>query len=490
MYMKKTSIKAAVLFSTLIFGTVEASTIVNQNSNYTIIAHADTSTSNISTFDPEIQKILLNSVNQSENKNYTNADQITNDDLASLTTINYSGSESESIKTLNNFNSSILPKLSSITINNVDMGSITDFSPITSLNKLTTIQLNGTNINSNQLATLGQWNNPSLTSLDLSNNQISNLDFLKNITIPNITNININNNEVSDFSPVKNQQWTSLTSLHADNNNISDISPISQVNWSNLQTLSVKNNKISNISPISSASWPNLIELYADNNNISDINSFANTNWHSLQTISATGNHISNVSSLKNKSNQFPNLTNFYVSNNNINDISWMNGYQFSTSSEAKKEVVNATANAIKNTNGKTVYIPLPITINDVSLDGTLKASADNDGKNIIVDNTYLNLDGEQYNQNGTLVDPSALIGNDNKQYATTNDSNGNTYSNGVAGVQLNSDSGSKKYTFGFTSTLGRGLKGYFYGAYNLTVNWGENTSENKTVNEIGRAHV
>ncbi|MFY1049656.1 leucine-rich repeat domain-containing protein [Apilactobacillus sp. 1-1-2] len=484
--MKK-SIKTALLFSTLIIGAVETPNVINQTSGSAqFVAHADStvdnsSTSNIKKLDPEIQQILLQNVNQNEFKNYGSADQITNGDLANLQSINYTASGSESIKTLDNINPDIFPSLTSISISNVDMSSVKDLSPLAQLTNLNTINLTGANITSDQLSTLGQWSDSSLNNLDLSNNNISSLDFLKDISIPNVENINISHNKVSDFTPVKSQKWLQLATLKADFNNISDISPIADVNWPNLTVLSVKNNQISDISPISSANWPNLDQLYADNNNISDINSFANTNWHKLSTISANGNHISNVASLKDKKAQFPNLTKFYVSNNNINDISWMSGYNFDSSSNAKQEIINATANVVKTTDGKPVTIKLPISINDISLDNSLLASPDSNGQNIIVDNNYVN-NGVNYNENGTLVNTDQLVGNDGKAYTINND-NGKQTSNGLAGINLNSGTGSTKYTFGFTSTLGQGYTGYFYGAYNLTVNWGENTTQSKDVN-------
>lgn len=483
----KTSIKTALLFSTLMFSAVEVPAFTQPQYGTQVVAHAatdDTNDSNIAKIkDNTVKQIILQSVNNNEGKNYSSADQITNDDLMNLTTISYNGDGSKSVKSLEGFNTESMPNLTSVTITNVDVSSISDLTPFTRWNNLASLDLSGDKISSAQVSSLGQWSDSSLTNLDFSNNSIGNLDFLQNISIPNVQTINVSHNQISDFSPVKNQNWTKLTSLNADFNNISDITPISEVNWTSLQTLSVNNNHISDISPIASANWPNLQVLSANNNNISDINSFANTNWHNLTTISASGNHISNVSSLKNKSSNFPNLTNFYVSNNNINDISWMSGYKFDSSSNAKKEVINANVNVVKTNDGKPVYIQLPITINDVSLDGNLLASADTNGQNIIVDNKYLDQDGGNYNQNGTLIDSSSLVGNDNQEYAIHTDDNGNQNSNGVAGIKLNSDTGSKKYTFGFTSNLGRGYTGYFYGAYNLNVNWGSTVSKSKSVN-------
>ncbi|KOY75920.1 hypothetical protein RZ71_03450 [Apilactobacillus kunkeei] len=483
--MKK-SIKTALLFSTLIIGAVETPNVINNTSSATqVIAHADDSKTDIQQLDPEIQSILLQAVNSNEHTDYSSASDITNDDLSKLTSIDYTASGSESIKTLANFNSDILPHLTSIKITNVDMSSIKDFSPLTHLTTLNDIELNGANISSDQLSTLGRWSDSSLQTLKLQNNNIGNLSFLQNISIPNIQAIDISNNQISDFSPVKNQNWTQLTTLIADNNRISDISPISHVNWPNLQSLSVNNNQISDISPISSANWPNLQSLSANNNNISDINSFANTNWTNLTTISASGNHISNVNSLAGKSDKFKHLQKFSVSNNNINDISWMTGYTFSINSSAYAQTINQTVNLVKPSDNSKTDVTLSTPINDITLNstnGNYVAAPDSNGQNLEADNKYI---GSDYAGNykagttfGTPINPSDIDGNDGNPYS----SNNNT-SNGIKSVKVAYDGKpTSTYSFGFTTNFGIGQPGYFYGAYNLTVNWGENTTQTKAV--------
>ncbi|MBX8456173.1 leucine-rich repeat domain-containing protein [Apilactobacillus kunkeei] len=479
--MKK-SIKAALLFSTLVFGTVEVSAISQPQYGTQVVAHADSTGNNDSSDyssinsikDNVVKKILLNSVNNNGG-NYTDPSQITNEDLNNLSNIYFiDNSSTDSITTLEGLNKSILPNINSVYIQNVDMSKIGDLQPLTQWNNIQSITLSGDNINSNQLSSLNNWQDSQLSSIDLSNNKVTSLDFLKNISIPNVTSINVSNNEISDFSPVKNQNWTQLQKLIADNNNITDISPISEVNWPNLEVLSVSNNHISSLDSITKANWPNLSQLFANNNNISNIDAFANTNWHKLTTISAAYNHISNVASLKGKKDQFPNLTTFIVNNNNINDISWMNGFKFSINSNAKQQVINTSVDIVKPDNGKDVFIPLPVSLKDVNLDNNLLASSDDNGSNFQANNSYL----DSYNQNGILIPSSDVIGNDNKP----NTSSDGNKSNGISGLNIASGSGSQKYTFGFTSTLGINQPNYFYGAYNITVNWGQKITKDKNV--------
>ncbi|MBV0914650.1 leucine-rich repeat domain-containing protein [Apilactobacillus sp. HBW1] len=477
--MKKTSLKTALLFSTLVFGTVQANALINQSNNYSIVAHADssnvdTSTTNIATIkDNTIRKILLSSVNSQEHTNYSDASQITNDDLAKLTSINYNGNGSEKVSSLDNFNTSILPNITSFSIDNVDVSGIKDLSPFVQWNKLSSVSLSGDNITSEQFSTLGKWSDDSLTYLDLSHNNISNLDFLKNIQIPNVQSIDVNHNQISDFTPVVTQQWNSLTDLNAGFNKITDISPIAKVNWPSLQNLIVESNQISDISVIASANWPNLQTLNADNNNISDINAFATTNWHNLKVISAAGNKIQNVNALAGKAGNYKNLQTFIVNNNNINDISWMSGFKFNSDSLATDQTVNDTQVVVKPENGQSILVP--VTIKDVTLtDGvnwTYLAADDNAGTNLEASN---------------ISDSSAtIIGNDGLPFKLVKptEEGQNTQSNGIKGVKLNyTGANTSTVSFDFGSNFGISQPGYFGGRYTLNVNWATANSQSKTV--------
>ena len=477
--MKRTSLKTAVLFSSLVLGTVQANSLINQPNKYSVVAHADssnvdTSTTNIATIkDDTIKKILLSSVNSQEHTNYSDASQITNDDLSKLTTISYNGNQSEKISSLDGFNTNILPNITSVSITNVDATDIKDLSPFTKWNNLSSLNLSGDKISSDQVASLGQWSDSSLTSLDFSNNNIGDLKFLQNISIPNIETINISHNQVGDFSPVVQQSWIKLTDLNAGFNKIEDISPIAKVNWPSLKNLIVQNNQISDISVISSANWPNLESLNADNNNISNINAFANTNWHNLKVISASNNKIKDVNSLAGKASNYKSLQTFQVNNNNINDISWMSGFKFNSDSSASGQNIVDNQVIVKPENGKSIVVP--VTIKDVTLtDGvnwTYLAADDNAGTNLEASN---------------ISDPNAtIIGNDGLPFKLVKpDEEGqNTHSNGIKGIQLNyTGDNTSTVSFNFGSNFGIDQRGYFDGQYTLNVNWATANSQSKTV--------
>ena len=87
--------------------------------------------------------------------------------------------------------------------------------------------------------------NENLTMLELRDAQLSNLEYISNLS--NLTTLSLSNNQISNISPISN--LVKLTNLKLDSNQISDISAIS--NLTELTTLELQNNQIANILPLS-----------------------------------------------------------------------------------------------------------------------------------------------------------------------------------------------------------------------------------------------
>ena len=81
-----------------------------------------------------------------------------------------------------------------------------------------------------------------------------------NQTLTKLTSLNLRENQISDIKPLSN--LTKLTSLSLWGNQISDIKPLS--NLTNLTTLHLSGNKISDIKPLSNLT--NLAYLYLAKN--------------------------------------------------------------------------------------------------------------------------------------------------------------------------------------------------------------------------------
>ncbi len=136
---------------------------------------------------------------------------------------------------------------------------ISDFSPLSNLTRLRTLDLANTGISDITLLS----NLTSLERLYLPNNDISDVSTLSNLT--SLRLLHLPNNDISDVSTLSN--LTSLERLNLSGNDISDVSTLS--NLTSLRLLNLPNNDISDVSTLSS--WTSLDYLFLYNNNITDL---------------------------------------------------------------------------------------------------------------------------------------------------------------------------------------------------------------------------
>ena len=103
----------------------------------------------------------------------------------------------------------------------------------------------------------------SLTHLDLSGNQISDISMIRDL--PNLTILNLGGNQISDISPLK--ELMRLSELNLSWNQISDVSPLGNLlNFPKLANLHLAYNQISDISPIMELFKKDDIKIYLNNN--------------------------------------------------------------------------------------------------------------------------------------------------------------------------------------------------------------------------------
>ena len=129
---------------------------------------------------------------------------------------------------------------------NVQMNKVSDIDCLANLPLVNTLEVNDNLLNNNAIkifAHPGAF--PSLESLDLSENTISDLTPLSSLS--KINYLYIKSNNLTDVSPLQN--LTTLDWLWLDSNNISDISSFK--NLTNLTSLDLAQNKITDISCIS-----------------------------------------------------------------------------------------------------------------------------------------------------------------------------------------------------------------------------------------------
>ncbi|MCX8742401.1 leucine-rich repeat domain-containing protein [Lactobacillus sp. B3795] len=479
--MKKLA-KKAIILSTLTFGALEVTSIANKNfnPNDNVIAYAAETQDHFdaSTMFPDktLQDIIVQSVNRYVRNSYgavKSINDVTQSDINKLTTLDGSN-EQTPIASLTGIEN--LTNLTTVKLNNVKFDPQINFSPLKNLPNLTSLSVQSSNINSQMINNLDGWNNTKLTSINLSNNQIDSIDFMKHIDIPNIQSIIVDSNKISDFSPLAGKDWEQLKTLSASHNQISDISPIASITWPNLQSLdasfnnisdissiakvkwdniqeiNVSNNHIKDINVISSADFPNIIQITADNNEISDINSFAHTNWKQLNQISVNGNHIKDISAMKGLSTLYPNLQTFMVDNNQLSDLSFMAGYQIGGGS-ALNQAVNETYTLNKPKVGDVIKIP--INLDDINTSPEY-ATADTNRNQLVI----------------TLQSAGfTAYGTDGNVYSSPDGYS----SNGISYLAYKYNGGDlpTMATLAFRSTLGQNSEQpYYTGIYNVALNY------------------
>jgi len=216
--------------------------------------------------------------------------------------------------------------LSSITTLNLYNNQITDISFLGSLTNLTTLNLYHNRIT--DISFLGSLIN--LTKLYLNNNQITDISILGSLT--NLTTLHLGYNQITDISFLG--SLTNLTTLELDYNQITDISILGSL--TNLTTLHLENNQITDFSFLGSltnltrlhlgynqitdfsflGSLTNLTTLELDDNQITDISILGSLT--NLTTLNLCGNRITDISIL----GSLTNLTTLYLNYNQITEIS------------------------------------------------------------------------------------------------------------------------------------------------------------------------
>ncbi|EAY08369.1 Leucine Rich Repeat family protein [Trichomonas vaginalis G3] len=142
-------------------------------------------------------------------------------------------------------------------------------------------------IASNNNLTLFQYNgsNPKLQKIILSNNQIIQISF--NNSLNSLLYLEANNNKIRNIN--FGNKVKSLQELYVDNNSIKNLNGVE--NLISLQKLSVKNNIIEDFPPIK---LPSLIELDISGNKVMTMNPF--TQFSNLQTLNISNNLIDDKS--------------------------------------------------------------------------------------------------------------------------------------------------------------------------------------------------
>ena len=136
---------------------------------------------------------------------------------------------------------------------------------------------------------------------------------------PKIEIIDFSENNISNINSLKNAKYYNLRELYLYSNKISDIEILSSINYNNLEILNLAYNNIIDISPLNSGKFYNLQKLYLYYNYIEDLSFIENEMFKYLKRIDLSHNKIKNIISFKGA--KFMNLEKLFLGDNKIDDI-------------------------------------------------------------------------------------------------------------------------------------------------------------------------
>lgn len=157
---------------------------------------------------------------------------------------------------------------------------------LSQLTKLTDLSLWYCQINDNDMQYFEKLTN--LTKLDLSYNEISDVNKLKDLT--KLDSLTLTGNKIIDINPIN--KLDKVTYFSIDKNNIEDISMIASMK--NLISFTCSGNQISNISAVSNLT--KLKTFTCSDNRVSNISSISNLRY--LEDVTLSGNCITDFSPL------------------------------------------------------------------------------------------------------------------------------------------------------------------------------------------------
>ena len=221
------------------------------------------------------------------------------------------------------------------------------------------LKANNNDIDSEILNNIFKSNIIEFKDINISSENINNLDFLKNISdklehllmtncpikdLSIISNINLNslielkisNAKIKDINALASSHLENIKKLNLDRNEISDINTLQKIGFvKNLEELYLSGNKINNISVFNYISFPKLKILFLSYNLIQDISPIKQILINSCFTLSLEHNQISDISLFKDIIS-FDFLKRLSINNNKID-----------LNNETNKTILNSIKNKI-----------------------------------------------------------------------------------------------------------------------------------------------
>ena len=179
------------------------------------------------------------------------------------------------------------------------------------------IELENNNINN--IDNLKNFKLDNIKSLELYNNKITDINIISNLNMNKLVDLDLEKNNITSIDIFEKCKFENLSFLGLSNNPIKDITVLSKVKFTNLQRLDLYNMLLDNIKILKKCNFPNLTDLELFGNKINDISTLAECNFPKLYILGLSCNLIENINILS-KCN-FPLLYFLDLSNNIISDL-------------------------------------------------------------------------------------------------------------------------------------------------------------------------
>ena len=217
----------------------------------------------------------------------------------------------------------VMPNLTELVIQNEP--EIKDLSPIFQLKQLTSLTVSGCELDDEDVKKFGTliW----LSELNLDGNLISDISFLKNMSI--LKTFSIANNMVKDISIL--ESLTNLRKLNLSNNLISDITSLASLTA--LRTLDLSYNLIESIAPLSVLT--SVSELNLAGNTVKQLDSIARLS--KLETLVLSDNPIQYLSVLSN----FNVLTALNIDGTSVSSLAEIAGIETLTTLDCSRTAIS-----------------------------------------------------------------------------------------------------------------------------------------------------
>ena len=166
-----------------------------------------------------------------------------------------------------------------------------------------------------------------LENLDLRYNNLLDINIFEKVKFDNLKELNLSQNKISDINVLEKVKFNKLEILNLGFNHISNIDVFGKVKFEELKQLNLYFNKISNINILEKVKFSKLEILNLGGNQIIIINILEKANFKELKQLNLSGNDISNIKVLDKV--KFNKLKILYLSKNRISDINILEKVNF-----------------------------------------------------------------------------------------------------------------------------------------------------------------